>query len=138
MLAVVIASVAVAAAEPAKPAKPTKPTTPAAPKPADDPPIAIDLGPHPHPHDPSTRSPGLRGLDAFGRIVVPDPHPDARPYPEGMVITPAEPGDRNVLVPGGNQLPWWAPSAPRPTAQVLDRFERGLGEVLRWLIPQPS
>ena len=61
-----------------------------------------------------------------GIVITPRPHPDARPYPHGMVISPPDTGDRmNVLVP-----PWaWSPRG------LWQRFEHELGTI--WDALQP-
>jgi hypothetical protein len=41
--------------------------------------------------------------DSVNGIIVPAPHPDARPYPRGMVIAPPATGDRMANL----AEPWW-------------------------------
>jgi hypothetical protein len=52
----------------------------------------------------TARHPAFGGGTAFGIVVEPAPHPDARRWPAGMVIAPPPSPDRNVIAPGASGL----------------------------------
>ena len=88
---------------------------------------------------PSTRTPGMDGANATGRVMVPDEHPDAQEWPNGMVIKPPETGDNNVIIPGTNMLPWWNNRREPPvTKQLFDGFQNGVGQMFQLLVPKSS
>ncbi|MGE0548191.1 MAG: hypothetical protein AB7O24_10990 [Kofleriaceae bacterium] len=49
--------------------------------------------------DPRPRVLQLKPPTFSGHVIVPDPHPDAAPWPRGMVITPPDVGDPMVVNP---------------------------------------
>ena len=102
--------------------------------------LKIEPWTDPVPAAPADKQPGIGGVDALGKILVPPDHPDARLWPDGMWIAPPDTGDRNVLVPGSNQLPWWKPQrdAGPLSKQLLDGFETGVGSFLELLVPPSS
>lgn len=83
------------------------------------------------PKDPATGAPGLRGGWAIGNVIDPGVHPDARPYPRGMVIAPPDTGDAMGLPPGGLGLP-----GPRGVvARLLRGLDHGVGKLFELVIP---
>ncbi|HEU0030213.1 MAG TPA: hypothetical protein VFQ53_06265 [Kofleriaceae bacterium] len=116
---------------PAVVAQPAKPSAP----PVTAPLLHLDTAPNVA-TTPTDRVPGMTG-DVSARILVPPDHPDARPWPLGMLITPPETGDHNVLVPGLNSLPFWkfqTPGAP-VTKQLIDGLNLGVGTMVELLVP---
>jgi hypothetical protein len=59
--------------------------------------------------EPEARLPDIERptQDTVNGIIVPAPHPDARPYPRGMVIAPPATGDRMANL----TEPWWLSTA---------------------------
>lgn len=53
--------------------------------------------------DIATDTPSLGGGTARGVVIAPPDHPDARPWPFGMVIVPPDPHDPMVLKPDGHR-----------------------------------
>ena len=49
-------------------------------------------------------SPSMDGGRAAGVIIEPPAHPDAEPWPYGIVMTPPEVRDRMLIAPGTNTL----------------------------------
>lgn len=85
--------------------------------------------------DPATRAPAMGGGNAIGQVITPAPHPDARPYPEGMVIKPPDVRDPIAIAPGGMAL------VPVPEGPWTVRLSHGLGNafgtLLDLVIPKP-
>jgi len=49
-------------------------------------------------------APSMDGGRAAGVVIEPPAHPDAEPWPYGIVMTPPEVRDRMLIVPGTNTL----------------------------------
>jgi hypothetical protein len=111
-------------------------------KPPPAPPITIKIEPPTNQViTPSDRTPGIGGIDALGKVLVPEPHADAALWPFGALIVPPDVGDQNVLVPGTMQLPWWKPrkQATGPVSkELLDGIEGGVGAFIELLVPPSS
>lgn len=126
--AVLIAMVSgIASADPPKPAN-KKPTYS----------IQVERLPDEKPTTPSDRTPGVNGIDALGKVLVPDPHPDARLWPDGMLIVPPDIDDDNVLVPGSMQLPWRRKPKGPVSKELVDGLQDGLGAMIDLLLPTGS
>jgi hypothetical protein len=72
----------------------------------------------------SDRIPAFGGGYVFGNVIDPGPHPDAQPFPRGMVIQPPDTGDHNVIVPG--------------TRGLLEDVQTGIIGVIKLLFPRPT
>lgn len=73
-----------------------------------------------------TGSPGIWGILAWGMVITPPPHRDARQFSEGgMVITPPDPEDAIELELGTNRQGSNRRGAPWFPRDLSLRFKRG-------------
>lgn len=88
----------------------------------------------PKPPAPGTGAPGMDGSWALGHVMPTPSHPDAQPWPKGMLIEPKDIGDANIIVPGTRRLP--GHPGPQSWSEAFSRGIRlGLDSVLQPLTP---
>jgi hypothetical protein len=80
----------------------------------------------------TTHHRGMNGTPSVGMIVEPQPHPDARPRPRGMVIRPPDVKDRNVIEPGKLGLGGNSRSLGR---RLLDGLDDSIDAVWSLVLP---
>jgi hypothetical protein len=88
----------------------------------------------------ATGAPGVHDVWASGIVIAPPAHADMHAWPRGMVMTPPDVRDRNVLGLGGLELPGrpdsWALPAARAWPSWLSRgLAHGIAGLLDWMIP---
>src|SRR4051794_10399749 len=81
---------------------------------------AVEVEPWVPPARATDKVPGMNGAMASGIVIAPEGGADARPWPYGIWIRTPDVGDRNVIVPGTNDLPDGESSA------LSARLSRGL------------
>lgn len=93
----------------------------------------------PKPGSIGTGAPGVDDVWASGIVIAPPEHADAAPWPRGMIMTPPDPRDDNVLELGTRQLRLRAPEPDRPWAARLSRgLADGIRGALELVKPAPS
>ena len=81
-------------------------------------------------------APAFGGGWAAGLVVAPAEHPDRRPWPHGMVMTPPETRDANVIAPGGDGLVAAAPRDPPSwSKRITDALTGGISSMLALALP---
>lgn len=142
------APAAPAPSAPAAPAPAPKAAAPATPAPAAPaakgqprvlPPASLqDVMPRaPDPSGNASGGPAFGGGTAAGIVIKPPPHPDDRPWPEGMIITPPDVNDPIAIAPGGDGLSPGKPRAPATWTRLFaDTIQDGIDAVVELMLPQ--
>jgi hypothetical protein len=97
----------------------------------------VEVEPWQPPPRATTKSPGIKGVDAAGIVIDPGRHPDGQRWPYGMWIPTPDIGDDNVLVPGTNALSDGAVSSAL-SARISRGIDQGVEGLLKWLLPPPK
>ena len=80
----------------------------------------------------TTVHPSMGGGTSLGIVVEPPPHPDARPWPRGMVVRPPDVKDRNVIEPGKKGLGGGNPTMGR---RLLDGIDDSVDAIWSLVLP---
>lgn len=79
---------------------------------------------------------GIDGKPVAGIVVTPPAHPDRRPWPEGMVMTPPDPHDPMALELGTNQQRAGTKVEPWLPRDLSRAFKRGADRVWDLVLPK--
>jgi hypothetical protein len=78
----------------------------------------------------------LGGGFSSGMVVVPPLHPDDRPWPQGMIITPPDVNDPIAIAPGADGLAPGKRRAPETWSRRLaDAIDGGIGAIVDLVMP---
>jgi hypothetical protein len=124
---VVVISLAIVPAHADTPRQPEPKAAPA-PAPAPAPKVVVPERP--------TGGPSFGGGHSAGIVVVPAPHPDDQPWPEGMIIKPPDVNDPIAIAPGADGLSPGTPVAPSTwTKRFTDAIQGGIDAVFELVLP---
>lgn len=91
------------------------------------------------PAAPAIGGPSFGGGVSAGIVIVPEKHPDAEPWPKGMVIKPPDVNDPMAIIPGTDQMPEGRPRASASWSRSLaDVVGDGIGTLFELILPNAS
>ena len=87
--------------------------------------------------DQATGGPSFGGGVSAGIVIRPEPHPDDRPWPQGMVITPPDVNDAIAIAPGTDSLAPGKPPKPEPwNKRIGDAVQDGIEAIVDLVLPR--